>query len=101
MADRRFLGVRRGLFFLVGTSKTKSSHRLQRDLGRERRCKAQVKKRSRLGPQGSIFGQIAAGLAHDPHRPPLRHLAAAGTQEEIVHRCRIADRPLPNSPPVV
>jgi hypothetical protein len=67
MADRRFLGVRRGLFFLVGTSKTKSSHRLQRDLGRERRCKAQVKKRSRLGPQGSIFGQIAAGLTHQPY----------------------------------
>ena len=38
------------------------------------------------GAHRAILGQVAAGLAHHPHRRPLHRLAPAGAQEEIVHR---------------
>ncbi len=64
---------------------------LQRRLGGELGSLAESQEIDPL-PQRAILREIAAGLAHDPHRPALGRLAPAGPQEEVVHRARIADR---------
>ena len=48
-----------------------TADRLQRRLGRQRRRVAEVEERRRLGAHRAVFGQIAAGLAHQPHRRSL------------------------------
>ena len=59
-------------------------HRLQRDLDGQL---GRADHREEVGalPHRAILGQVAAGLAHHPHRRPLHGLAPAGAQEEIVH----------------
>ena len=41
----------------------------------------------------AVLGQVAAGLAHHPHRPALGRLAAAGAQEEVVHAAQDSRAP--------
>src|SRR5690242_1510038 len=49
-----------------GRVEMKAADRLQRDLGGELRCEAEVEKAAGPGAELAIFGQIAAGLPHHP-----------------------------------
>ena len=58
---------------------------LEGDLGRHLRRLAH-RQEVVLGAHRPVLRQVAAGLAHDPHRHPLDRLAAAGAEEEVAHR---------------
>ena len=41
-----------------------------------------------LGPQGSVLGHVAAGLAHEPDGSCIDRLSPAGAEEPVIHRGR-------------
>ena len=55
-------------------------HRLERDLGGSLGIAAQLEE-GVARAQGTVFRQIAAGLAHEPHGRERRRLAPRGAQE--------------------
>ena len=65
-----------------------ASHGLQGDLARQFGIEAGVK---HLGadPEGTVFGQRAAGLAHEPHRSGGRTIAAIGANERRISRAAV------------
>ena len=52
----------------------KAFQRLYRNLGSQFGVFAQIEKAARLRAGGFVFGQIAAGLAHHPHRRVFHRL---------------------------
>jgi hypothetical protein len=56
--------------------------RLEGDLGREVGPFIHFGKRV-VFPDGTVFGQVAARLAHDPNRRALHGLAVAGAEEKM------------------
>ena len=65
-----------------------SSHGLQGDLARQFGIEAGVE---HLGadPEGAVFGQRTASLAHEPHRGGRRTIAAIGTNERRISRAAV------------
>jgi len=57
---------------------------LQCDFAGQLRCAAQGHKIACFGTYFTILWQIAAGLAHDPHRSAVDWLAKQGLDESIV-----------------
>ena len=72
----------------------KAPDRLQGHFGRPFGREAQVEEASRFRAQRAIFGQIAPGLAHEPHR--RCGLAAAG--EDVEDRLYVGQRDVPEGP---
>ena len=62
----------------------KALERLQRHFGGERRGLGERKEASRPAPRLVVLGEIAAGLAHQPHRGVLGGLARERAQERVV-----------------
>ncbi|MDT4845062.1 hypothetical protein FQZ97_790370 [compost metagenome] len=58
--------------------------RLQRHLGGVVHVRCQPHEAARLRARGAVFGQIAPGLAHQPHGRVLGGLAQTGAQESVV-----------------
>jgi hypothetical protein len=58
--------------------------RLQGDFAGELRVHAQAHEVTGLGAAGAVFRQVAAGLAHHPHRGDVYGLLEQGTQETVV-----------------
>jgi hypothetical protein len=58
--------------------------RLQGHLAGELRIHAQAHEVTGLGAAGPVFGQVAAGLAHHPHRGDVDRLLEQGTKETVV-----------------
>src|SRR5207245_10814074 len=62
----------------------KARDRLQGHLAREFGRLAQIDEAAGARARGAIFGQIAPGLAHDPHRRCIDGFAPECAQETIV-----------------
>src|SRR5690606_25266328 len=62
----------------------KALQRLQRDFARELVIAAQVEEAARTSAGGAVLGQVATGLAHQPHGRVLGGLAPQRAQEGIV-----------------
>jgi len=67
-----------------GRVEWKPVERLQGDLAGEFRRLAQGHEVAGLLARGAVFGQIASGLAHHPHRGDIDGLAQQGAQEAVV-----------------
>ncbi|MNT14182.1 hypothetical protein D3C72_1491760 [compost metagenome] len=67
-----------------GGVERKTLQRLQSDFGCIVHIRGQAHEAARLGTRGLVFGQIAAGLAHQPQRRVVGGLAAAGAQKGVV-----------------
>src|SRR5690606_27808062 len=63
-----------------GSVEAKPAHRLQGDLGRDRRRLHRLLEAVLLA-EAAVFGEVPAGLAHEPDRGPCQRLAPEGTQE--------------------
>ncbi len=66
--------------------------RLQGDFAGDLGIRAHFQKAARARARRPVFGQIPAGLAHQPDRPARRGLAQQGAQQQIVlqrftHEC--------------
>ena len=68
----------------IAPSKREAPERLQRDLGRGVGIVDQVEEAALVGPQRAIFGQVAPGLAHQPHRRRIAPLAAQHGEQGLV-----------------
>ena len=60
-----------------------AADRLQRDLGRQLRVGAERDEVAGLGPDLAVFRQVAAGLAHQPHRRRPDGLPGQGAQHGL------------------
>ncbi|MNW67713.1 hypothetical protein D3C74_463410 [compost metagenome] len=58
--------------------------RLHRDFAGEFRIHAQAHEITGLGAAGAVFRQVAAGLAHHPHRGDVNGLLEQGAEETVV-----------------
>ena len=72
-----------------GSVDVNAADRLQRDLGGEIRRPAQLQKCVGLA-QRAVFGHVAAGLPHEPHRRAIDGFAPARAQETTVAHTRSA-----------
>src|SRR5229473_5278864 len=61
-----------------------SLERLQRDLGGQRRRPDQLEEASGPRARSVVLGEVAARLAHQPHRGVLRRLAKQRPQQRVV-----------------
>jgi hypothetical protein len=68
-----------------GRVETEPTNRLQGDFGRQFRIKAEIEEVLSALAKRPIFGQVTAGLAHQPERRPRQAFTAEDSQDRLFH----------------
>jgi hypothetical protein len=73
----------------MAASSGKRAERLQRDLAGVLGVHAQAEEAARPRAGGTVLRQVAARLAHQPHRRALGRLAQQGAQQQVIGQRRV------------